>query len=96
MPPFPSKKARDRLEGIPVTNIYYGLSWFATLLCLLLLAVGLWNVTLALSEKGFYVMSVSAQLVRGHCGAEKYARCPTDQDRAVAGQTGSNHLNFTN
>jgi uncharacterized membrane protein YiaA len=51
------KSVRDRLEGIAVTNIYYGLSWFSTLLCIVLLAVGLWNATLALSEKGFYAMS---------------------------------------
>ncbi len=51
------KSVRDRLEGIPVTNIYYGLSWVSVLLCLLLLTVGLWNATLELSEKGFYAMS---------------------------------------
>ena len=51
------KSVRDRLEGISVTNIYYGLSWFSTLLCLALLTVGLWNATLTMSEKGFYAMS---------------------------------------
>ncbi len=51
------KSVRDRLEGIPVTNIYYGLSWFSTLLCVALLTIGLWNATLTLSEKGFYAMS---------------------------------------
>ena len=51
------KSVRDRLEGIPVTNIYYGLSWFSTLLCVALLTVGLWNAALTLSEKGFYAMS---------------------------------------
>ncbi|WP_316836285.1 inner membrane protein YiaA [Pedobacter nutrimenti] len=51
------KCVRDRLEGIPVTSIYYGISWFCTILCLVLLTVGLWNATLALSEKGFYAMS---------------------------------------
>ncbi len=51
------KSVRDRLEGIAVTNIYYGLSWFATLLPIALLIVGLWNATLTLSEKGFYAMS---------------------------------------
>ncbi|WP_375436470.1 inner membrane protein YiaA [uncultured Hymenobacter sp.] len=51
------KSVRDQLENIPVTNIYYGLCWFATLAAILLLAVGLWNATLALSEKGFYAMS---------------------------------------
>ncbi|PYF75649.1 inner membrane protein YiaA [Pedobacter nutrimenti] len=51
------KCVRDRLEGIPVTSIYYSISWFCTILCLVLLTVGLWNATLALSEKGFYAMS---------------------------------------
>jgi uncharacterized membrane protein YiaA len=51
------KSVRDQLEGIPVTNIYYGLSWFSTLLAITLLVVGLWNATLTLSEKGFYSMS---------------------------------------
>ncbi|MDJ1483243.1 inner membrane protein YiaA [Cytophagaceae bacterium YF14B1] len=51
------KSVRDRLEGIPVTAIYYGLSWFSTLLAILLLTVGLWNATLTLSEKGFYGIS---------------------------------------
>ena len=51
------KCVRDRLEGIPVTNIYYGIAWFCTILSLVLLTIGLWNATLALSEKGFYAMS---------------------------------------
>ena len=51
------KSVRDRLEGIPVTNLYYGISWVSVLLTVLLLAVGLWNATLTLSEKGFYAMA---------------------------------------
>jgi len=51
------KSVRDNLEGIPVTNIYYGLSWFSTMLAITLLTVGLWNADLLLSEKGFYAMS---------------------------------------
>lgn len=51
------KSVRDRLEGIAVTNLYYGLAWFATLLPIALLVVGLWNATLTPSEKGFYAMS---------------------------------------
>lgn len=51
------KAVRDQLEEIPVTAIYYGLSWAAVMVSILLLAVGLWNAQLALSEKGFYVMS---------------------------------------
>lgn len=51
------KSVRDRLEGIPVTGIYYGLCWVSLVLALLLLTVGLWNAALAPSEKGFYAMS---------------------------------------
>jgi len=51
------KSVRDRLEGIPVTDIYYGLSWFSTLSAIILLVIGLWNASLSLSEKGFYSMS---------------------------------------
>ena len=51
------KAVRDQMEGIPVTNLYYGLSWFATLLSIVLLTVGLWNAELTKSEKGFYAMS---------------------------------------
>lgn len=51
------KSVRDRLEGIPVTDIYYGISWFVTITSILLLVIGLWNADLDLSEKGFYGMS---------------------------------------
>lgn len=51
------KSVRDRLEGIPVTNIYYGLSWISVMLCLVLTAVGLWNAPITLAEKGFYSMA---------------------------------------
>jgi len=51
------KSVRDRLEGIPVTDIYYGLSWFSTILAIVLLVVGLWNATLLPSEKGYYAFA---------------------------------------
>jgi uncharacterized membrane protein YiaA len=51
------KSVRDRLEGFPVTDIYYGLSWFSTLLAITLLTIGLWNATLLPSEKGFYAFA---------------------------------------
>ena len=56
------KSVRDRLEGIPVTDIYYGISWFTTLISILLLVIGLWNADLDLSEKGFYGMSFTLSL----------------------------------
>jgi uncharacterized membrane protein YiaA len=51
------KSVRDRLEGIPVTNIYFGLCWVSVGATMLLLTIGLWNANLANSEKGFYAMS---------------------------------------
>lgn len=51
------KCVRDRMEGIFVTDIYYGLSWFSTILTIVLLVVGLWNATLLPSEKGFYAFA---------------------------------------
>ncbi|GAO45149.1 hypothetical protein FPE01S_04_03920 [Flavihumibacter petaseus NBRC 106054] len=51
------KAVRDQLEGIPVTNLYYGIAWFAIILCVVLMTVGLWNAEMTRSEKGFYAMS---------------------------------------
>ena len=51
------KSVRDRLEGIPVTDLYYSLSWFSPIAAIVLLIIGLWNADLLLSEKGFFGMS---------------------------------------
>ena len=51
------KAVRDRLENIPVTDIYFGLSWFSTILSIVLLTIGLWNAELLPSEKGFYAFA---------------------------------------
>ena len=51
------KSVRDRMDGIFVTDIYYGLSWFSTILAIALLVVGLWNATMLPSEKGFYAFA---------------------------------------
>jgi uncharacterized membrane protein YiaA len=56
------KSVRDRAEGLAVTDLYYGLSWFATIAAMILLTVGLWNANLALSEKGFYAMAFSLSM----------------------------------
>lgn len=56
------KNVRDRLEGTPVTDMYYGISWFAALASIVLLVIGLWNADLELSEKGFYGMSFTLSL----------------------------------
>lgn len=51
------KVVRDRMEGIPVTDVYYGICWASTVISLLLLVIGLWNAPLWLSEKGFYAIA---------------------------------------
>lgn len=56
------KTVRDRSEGLPVTGIYAGLCWVSLIAAILLLTVGLWNATLAPSEKGFYAMSFTLSL----------------------------------
>ena len=56
------KAVRDKLEDIPVTEIYYGISWFTTITSMVLLIIGLWNADLFLSEKGFYGMSFALSL----------------------------------
>lgn len=56
------KNVRDKLEGIRVSDLYYGISWAITLVAILLLIIGLWNAELLLSEKGFYGMSFTLSL----------------------------------
>ena len=51
------KTIRDRAEGLRITNMYMGLCWMSLVGAVLLLAIGLCNATLTLSEKGFYAMS---------------------------------------
>ena len=51
------KSVRDKLEGIPVTGIYYALAWASIALTILLMVSGLWNSNMEQSEKGFYAIS---------------------------------------
>ncbi|WP_216831509.1 inner membrane protein YiaA [Alkalihalobacterium elongatum] len=52
------KAVRDKEEGIPVTGIYYGISWLALIISVSLMAIGLYNAgSIVLSEKGFYGMA---------------------------------------
>ncbi|MDD1608267.1 MAG: YiaA/YiaB family protein [Methylococcaceae bacterium] len=51
------KSVRDRLEGIPVTGVYFTACSLSLIIAILLLFFGLWNAELTSSEKGFYAMS---------------------------------------
>ena len=59
------KSVRDKLEKLPVTDLYYGICWFATLLSIALLTVGLWNSAMLPSEKGFYAFAFLLSLFGG-------------------------------
>lgn len=56
------KTIRDKAENIPVSGIYYSISWLALALALVLITVGLWNATLMPSEKGYYFMAFTLSL----------------------------------
>ncbi|RLL43793.1 hypothetical protein D8M04_12830 [Oceanobacillus piezotolerans] len=52
------KAVRDKEEGVPVTSIYYGISWLALIISISLMGIGLYNAgSIVLSEKGFYGMA---------------------------------------
>lgn len=57
------KAVRDKEEGIPVTGIYYGISWCALIISIALMGIGLYNAgSIVLSEKGFYGMAFCLSL----------------------------------
>lgn len=76
------KSVRDQLEGIPVTGIYYGLSWFSSILAVTLLIIGLWNASLTLSEKGFYGMSFILSLFSA-IAVQKNTRDSQDRKQTI-------------
>jgi uncharacterized membrane protein YiaA len=80
------KSVRDRMDGIPVTNLYFGLCWISVGICLLLLAVGLWNATLTTSEKGFFAMAFLLSL---------FAAVAVQKNVRDLGEGDSAHLNDT-
>ena len=59
------KSVRDRLEGLPVTDLYYGICWVATIMSIALLVIGLFNAAMLPSEKGFYAFAFLLSLFGG-------------------------------
>ena len=51
------KTIRDKMEGIQTTKVYFLLSWASSGIAIGLLAIGLFNADLELSEKGFFAMA---------------------------------------
>ncbi|MEE2642955.1 MAG: inner membrane protein YiaA [Planctomycetota bacterium] len=57
------KSVRDRMEKIPVSDLYYGISWFGIVLAIALLAIGLFNTqSIEMHHKGFYAMAYTLAL----------------------------------
>jgi uncharacterized membrane protein YiaA len=51
------KNVRDIMEGISVSGLYVGISWFSVILTIALMVIGLWNSGIERSEKGFFAMA---------------------------------------
>jgi uncharacterized membrane protein YiaA len=51
------KSVRDRLDNIPVSDLYFGICCGALIMSILLLVVGLFNASILPSEKGYYAFS---------------------------------------
>tara|TARA_R110000772_G_scaffold124433_3_gene231047 strand:- start:6195 stop:6641 length:447 start_codon:yes stop_codon:yes gene_type:complete len=80
------KTIRDKAEGIKTSSIYQTLSWASSGFAIALLAVGLYNAELALSEKGFYamayVLSLFAAVTVQKNVRDKDALATADKDQA--------------
>jgi uncharacterized membrane protein YiaA len=83
------KSVRDRIEGIRVSSLYFGLCWISVMLCLLLLTVGLWNAALVLSEKGFYGMSFLLSLFGGVAVQKNVRDLALHSEQAPSGEVKS-------
>lgn len=92
------KTVRDRADGFPVTNLYYGIAWFALVASLSLLAIGLWNAgTLQPSEKGFYGIGFALSLfasvaVQKNVRDLAHFRAHVEQDEVIAPNPVQNFL----
>lgn len=56
------KTIRDKAEGVPTTQLYFMISWLALGIAIALIVIGLFNASLTLSEKGFYMMAFTMSL----------------------------------
>ena len=56
------KTIRDKAEGIATTKLYFVISWASSVIAITLLAIGLVNAEMSLSEKGFYAMAYTLSL----------------------------------
>jgi len=74
------KSVRDRMEGIAVSNLYYGLALTSVIAALTLMFIGLWNAQIAFSEKGFYAIAYAMSLFAA-IAVQKNTRDSADDGR---------------
>ncbi|TWP25235.1 hypothetical protein ETU08_00985 [Apibacter muscae] len=76
------KSVRDKLENIPVTDVYYGLCWASLIISISLLVIGLINADLLPSEKGFYAFGFILSLFGAIC-VQKNTRDLEDEKKKL-------------
>ncbi|HAT1619110.1 TPA: hypothetical protein I8Y04_000755 [Raoultella planticola] len=76
------KTVRDRVEGIPTSQSYYFSCVASFVICIILLAIGLWNADLLSSEKGFYAIAYFLCLF-GSISVQKNVRDNQDESDEV-------------
>jgi uncharacterized membrane protein YiaA len=75
------KSIRDEREGITSSSIYGKMCWASSAIAIALLAVGLFNAELLLSEKGFYAMSYTLSLFAAVVVQKNVRDQQTNQDK---------------
>ena len=56
------KVVRDKQQGLPISKPYTMICWVSLAIAIALLAVGLFNADMLLSEKGFFAMAYTLSL----------------------------------
>jgi uncharacterized membrane protein YiaA len=82
------KSVRDRMNDIPVTAMYFGLCWVSLFLVVGLMTIGLWNASLASSEKGFYAMAFLLSLFAAVAVQKNVRDIAASESRPASPDTG--------
>lgn len=56
------KVVRDKQQGLPISKPYTMICWVSLAIAIALLAIGLFNADMLLSEKGFFAMAYTLSL----------------------------------
>ncbi|KPV96958.1 Inner membrane protein YiaA [Pseudoalteromonas sp. P1-9] len=56
------KVVRDKQQGLPISKPYTMICWISLAIAIALLAIGLFNADMLLSEKGFFAMAYTLSL----------------------------------